>query len=90
MTSATDKQGEDPMTTTTPAEIHQAITAALGDRARLLRRDAASRKLTGPGLSEARARIRAEAQRCEDLARIIGYVSPLALAAVMTKEACQP
>lgn len=71
------------MNTTTPAEIHRAVTAALGDRARLLRKDAASRQFAGPARAGMQTLARAEAQLAEDLQRILGNVSPEALASVM-------
>ena len=73
------------MTVTTPAEIHRLIIAALGDRAKFLRRDAASRKFTGLHYATTRAQIRAEAALCEDLQQILGNISPEALASVMEK-----
>lgn len=74
------------MTTSTNAEIHATITAALGDRAKLLRKGAASRQMSGPARAEARKAIRAEAQRCEDLQCILGHVGPEALAKVLETE----
>lgn len=71
------------MTTMTPDEIRDTLALALGDRAHLLRKDAASRKFTGPARADFRALIRAEAQRCEDLQRILGHVSPDKLAAAL-------
>jgi len=71
------------MTATTPAEIQRVITSALGDRAKLLRNDASSRRLSGPGFAEMRKAIRAEAKLCEDLQRIIGHADPGKLAAAL-------
>lgn len=71
------------MTVTTKTEIHQSIVAALGDRARLLRKDAASRRLAGPAKAEMRKLIRIEAQRCEDLQRVLSKVSADKLAAAL-------
>lgn len=72
------------MTTTTKVDIHRIISAALDDRAKLLRRDAASRRWTGPDFAGIRAGLRAEAQIAEDLHRILGHVSPEKLAAALT------
>ena len=71
------------MTTATPAEIQRVITAALGDRAKLLRKDAASRRLAGPARAEMRALIRAEASLAEGLQRIVGHASPAKLASAL-------
>ena len=71
------------MRTTTSAEIHETITAALGDRARKCRNEASNRKWTGPAFANTRGLLRDEARLCEDLQRILGNVSPEALADVM-------
>ena len=71
---------------TTPAEIHETIVAALGDRARKCRAEAAGRKWAGPAFAGTRGLLRAEARLCDDLQRIIGHVGPEPLAKVLETE----
>lgn len=78
------------MTTTTPAEIHRVISAALDDRAKLLRHDAASRKWKGPDFAGIRDGLRAEARLADDLHRILGHVSPGKLAAALEADMNTP
>lgn len=70
-------------TTTTAAEVHATIIAALGTQARDCRKAASGHRNAGPAKAGARAALRAEAQRCEDLQRILAHVAPEALAAVL-------
>jgi len=69
--------------TTTPARIHAAVTAALADRAAGQRKIAAGHGMTGPAYAGTREALRAEARLCEDLQRILGHVTPEALASVL-------
>jgi recombinational DNA repair ATPase RecF len=71
------------MTTTTPAEIHETIVRALVSRASECRKLAAGHSMAGPHNADIRSVLRAEAQRCDDLRRILGHVTPEALASVM-------
>jgi hypothetical protein len=71
------------MDTTTPADIHDTIVRALGDRARLMRATAASRKWGGDAKADSRRLMRQEAKLCDDLQRILGHVSPEKLAAAL-------
>lgn len=68
--------------TVTPSEIHDAISEGLGNRAVLLRRQAASRKWGGLRYAHYRASLRAEAERCETLQQILVIVDPVRLAAL--------
>jgi len=70
-------------TTTTAAEIHATITAALATQARDCRKAASGHRNAGPHMAGVRAALRAEAKRCEDLQRILAQVAPEALAAVL-------
>jgi hypothetical protein len=80
----TNRKGELTVTTTTtPAEIRDTIVAALATQARESRKDAGGRRNAGPHLAHVRAALRAEAQRCEDLQRILGNADPEALASVL-------
>lgn len=71
------------MSAPTYTEIRDTIANALGDRAKLLREDAGSRRMSGPAYAEMRGLIRAEAKRCEDLQRIIGHADPGKLASAL-------
>ncbi len=76
------------MDTTTPTEVHFTIVEALGNRARIARKEAASHRLSGPANSERRAQMRAHAELCEYLQRILNNnVSPEALAALLAAKA---
>lgn len=70
----------------TTAEIHRTIITALMLSARECRKLASGRKMAGQVNENARAALRAEAQRCDDLQRVLANVSPEALAKVLETE----
>ncbi len=71
------------MSVTTDAEVRKTIYDALGDRADKFRKLAASRPWSGPAHAGHRAGMRAEAQRCLDLQRVLMYVNPRELAVTL-------
>jgi hypothetical protein len=74
-----DRDARDRLAEQYPLEIRETIRHALVEYARQCDRSARSRVLAGPHLKARRAELRAEARRCRDIAKMLGYVDPDAL-----------